>query len=101
MRRPLSLLGLLLVHAMLSPPQTGAAQESTTPDAERLWRDLASDDAAGAYQAIIAMVRTPERTVALIRSRLPAARPPEARQVEQWISDLDSPPNKGAIADFN
>jgi len=91
MRRLLLLVGLLLVLATVSPSQTSPPLESTAPDAERLWRHLASEDAPRAYQAIVVMVRTPERTVALIRGRLPAATPPDARQVKQWINDLDSP----------
>jgi WD40 repeat protein len=58
---------------------------------QALWAELANADAAKAYQAIQKLATAPEQVVPLLRERLRPADPVEARKIEQWVADLDSP----------
>jgi RNA polymerase sigma factor (sigma-70 family) len=52
-----------------------------------LWLDLASEDAARAYQAVCALAAAPRQSVALLRERM---HPTDASQMIRWIAELDS-----------
>jgi WD40 repeat protein len=67
------------------PPQRFAPQELT-----RLWEDLASSDAAQARQAIWKLTGCPAQAVALIQSWLKPAALRDAKQIQRWITDLNS-----------
>jgi Tol biopolymer transport system component len=58
-----------------------------------LWTDLAGDDAAKAYRAIWLLARSPGQSVPFLSKHLPPAgtlEPAQRKQVEQWLTDLDS-----------
>jgi len=59
---------------------------------EALWRDLRSDDAARAYDALWKMVASPDEAIAFLRTRVRARTPVNATQVAQRIAELDSDP---------
>jgi hypothetical protein len=66
------------------------AAEPKAADVERLWEDLAGEDAARAFQAIIKLAGAPGRAVPLLRERLRPAVPADPKKLAQWIADLDS-----------
>jgi RNA polymerase sigma factor (sigma-70 family) len=59
-------------------------------DPESLWKELASDDGALAYEAITRLARSPGRGLPFLQARLQPVPLVEARQVQRWIADLDS-----------
>jgi WD40 repeat protein len=58
-------------------------------DAEPLWADLASEDAARAYRAALALAAAPERTVPLLEKRLASLPAVDLKPVPRLIADLD------------
>ncbi len=74
----------------LARPERGGALGAK--EAERLWADLDSTDAARAYRASRALVATPVQTLALFRKLLrliaPSATPPAT--IARWVRELDS-----------
>jgi tricorn protease-like protein len=58
-------------------------------EADALWTDLGSDDAAKSFRAINLLAAAPAQTVALLRERLPPAPGVDARTA-RLIADLDS-----------
>jgi WD40 repeat protein len=77
------------VSAFATPPQP--------PPVAAAWEDLASPDAARAYQAIWTMVRAPNEALPLLRENLQPVPGPDPKVIEQFIKDLDSP--KFAVRD--
>jgi hypothetical protein len=75
-------------YPALHLPSPDASQSSST--AAILWDDLASPDAAKAYQAIRAMIATPDRTLLYLAERLNPTPAADAKQISAWISKLDS-----------
>ena len=68
----------------------GQLSDPATPkELERLWTDLALEDAARAYAAISSLTARPESAVPLLRERLRRA-DLEPRRISQLIADLDS-----------
>jgi RNA polymerase sigma factor (sigma-70 family) len=67
---------------------TPAAPASNEP--ERLWTDLAADDACKAYRAVHALAASPARTIAYLKQHLRPVPELGARRVAQRIADLDS-----------
>jgi WD40 repeat protein len=57
---------------------------------ERLWVDLASNDASQAYRAVVGLSRAPKQTVPFLKSRLRAVPVVGAERLRQLIADLDS-----------
>jgi WD40 repeat protein len=57
---------------------------------EPLWKDLASDDAAKAYQAILALTAAPKQSVLYLKDHLKPVPPPDPKKVAQLIKDLSS-----------
>lgn len=56
-----------------------------------LWDDLAADDAAKAYRAVWALRDDPPAAVALLRDKLPPARPAaDEKKVRALVADLDA-----------
>lgn len=93
MFRQLSLWVPFLVFAFVSFAQPGPppqAQKAAPQKLDSLWADLAGADAAKAYRAIGALVRTPGETVAFFEKHLRSAVAPDRQKVERWIKDLDS-----------
>jgi WD40 repeat protein len=75
------------VRAKLIPPPSA----TLTPErAEALWTDLASNDAAKAYDAVRALAGDPAAAVTLLRDRLKPAAGPDAERVAKLIADLDA-----------
>jgi RNA polymerase sigma factor (sigma-70 family) len=61
-------------------------------DKDKLWQDLASEDATKAFQAVRELIARPVDAVAILQKgwkRVPRA---TAQQMQKWIEDLDSNP---------
>jgi WD40 repeat protein len=89
MSRPV--LGLLLLVAAWSASASAEAQQAERLDLEALWTDLAGADATVGYQAIWAFAAVPEQSVPFLKERLRPVPPPDRREVEQLLDDLQSP----------
>lgn len=76
-------------------PQTwraGHALKDLAPrDLERLWADLAGEDAAKAYQAVGTLASLPAKAVPFLKGHLRPTPALDAKQVRRLIADLDSP----------
>lgn len=59
-------------------------------DLERLWADLAGEDAAKAHQAVWTLVAVPAKAVPFLKEYLRAAAVLDAKQVQRLIANLDS-----------
>jgi WD40 repeat protein len=70
----------------------GRASATAPSDAELelAWTDLASDDAAAAFRAIRLLADFPERSVPLLRAKLPPATAPDPAVVAKLIAALGS-----------
>ena len=79
------LAGITLLNTMLLLP---TARGGEAGDLEAQWKDLASADAARAYAAIWAFVRTPDKSIAFFEKHLKPATPPERKSVDQLIDEL-------------
>jgi RNA polymerase sigma factor (sigma-70 family) len=81
------------VRGLGQKPRTWPA-ELAAKDLDALWDDLASPDAAQAYQAVWALAAAPRRALPLCRERLlrpPAAKDPELPQrIARLIAELDA-----------
>jgi WD40 repeat protein len=76
------------------PPGIGNApapnQAVKDEDLTRLWRELAGDDASQARSALWTFVGCRDQAVSFLRARLKPTPAVDAKQVQRWISDLDS-----------
>jgi WD40 repeat protein len=70
-------------------------REGTTPPAKltdretaTLWQDLASDNAQTAYRAVWGLAAAPNESLPLLRKQLTPVPLADAKQVQQWLSDL-------------
>ena len=88
MRIHFFLASLLVLYLSSTPAQQPS--EPATKSIEGHWKDLAVQDAAKAYQAIWALIKTPRETVAYMEQHLKPAVAPEPRKVEDLIDDLNS-----------
>jgi hypothetical protein len=60
-------------------------------DLERLWWQLAADDAPRAYLAFWTLVDAPQQAVPFLRQNILWSKSPEAKaQINKWISELES-----------
>jgi RNA polymerase sigma factor (sigma-70 family) len=59
-------------------------------EAERLWTDLAAEDAARAYAAVRKLADAPGPALALLRRNLPPVAPADAERVRRLLRHLDS-----------
>jgi RNA polymerase sigma factor (sigma-70 family) len=65
------------------------AGKSTEQQLEKLWTELAGEDAAASYRALWALSRVPEKVLPLLRQRLKPAVLPKGEQFERLLADLD------------
>jgi WD40 repeat protein len=76
---------------------TGLQQHGRLPllhlnpnELEGSWKDLHSDNAATAYDALWRMVASPQETIGFLRGRLRPRPPVNPEKISRWIADLDS-----------
>jgi len=84
-RAPRCWLLLVCLPLGLHPAVAPAADQ-----VDALWADLASPDAARAYQAILGLIAEPHKSVPLLGSRLRPVQPPEPAWVARLVQDLQS-----------
>jgi RNA polymerase sigma factor (sigma-70 family) len=60
------------------------------PILDALWADLASKDAARAFDALCKLRASPEQAVPLLKGRLRPAAPPDAKRLARLLADLQS-----------
>jgi WD40 repeat protein len=84
--------GLVWDMTMRSQGTVAPGRPGTGAELDRLWNDLASEDAA-AYRAVCTLANSadPVVTLAFLRDRLRADPGPRADDLIGWIADLDSP----------
>ncbi|HTU90359.1 MAG TPA: sigma-70 family RNA polymerase sigma factor [Gemmataceae bacterium] len=70
-------------------PATQQKYKLSSADLERIWNELAGDDAARAYRALGMLIADPERAVPFLRERLQPVKE-DAPRIRQLIADLDS-----------
>jgi WD40 repeat protein/beta-lactamase regulating signal transducer with metallopeptidase domain len=58
--------------------------------ADTLWADLAGEDAGKALKAVLGLSGDPKHAVPVLAERLKPAAPIDAKQLEQWMADLES-----------
>src|SRR5205085_9416625 len=62
-------------------------------DLQSLWKDLASEDAAKAYQVMITLLLAPNQAITYFQAHLQPAEvadPQQAKRVDQLVNDLNS-----------
>lgn len=74
----------------LAKPGGPAIVDLDAERAQALWQELASDDAAKAFEAILALSAAPNQAVPLIREHLPPIQAPDPKAVPQLLADLDN-----------
>jgi hypothetical protein len=68
-----------------------SAAKGLSPDhLNRLWADLAGDDAAKAYDAMCALAANPAQSVPFLKKRLPPCPKADKKRVRTLIADLES-----------
>jgi hypothetical protein len=77
----------LAMAASRSQPRVDATEQLLAG----LWAELAADDAARAYAAILKLAETPKLTLRLVRERLRPAADADPNRIAQFIVDLDDP----------
>jgi WD40 repeat protein len=69
----------------------GAARPQTADlNAETRWKELASDNAGAAFEAVHALAGAPEKAVAFLKENLHPAAVAEPEKIQQLIAELDS-----------
>lgn len=68
-----------------------AVKDLDARDLERLWVDLAGEDAAKAHQAVGTLAAVPTKAVPFLKDHLRPTAALDAKQVQGLIADLDSP----------
>lgn len=74
---------------LAAPRPAGPALPGARLDA--LWTDLAADDAAQAYRAVIDLAAAPEQAVPLLYRKLAPVAPVVPERLQQLLADLDAP----------
>jgi WD40 repeat protein len=69
-------------------PKTPAADPGDK-ERDRLWDDLQSKDGAKAYQALLALLGSPDKATSLIKGRVPPEAKPDPKRVRSLLADLD------------
>jgi WD40 repeat protein len=84
--------GTLLVWDLTPepPPAAGPAKALGGKELDRLWSDLAAEDAGRAHRAIAALTATPEEAVPFLAKQLRPVTAPDPEQVRRLLADLDS-----------
>src|SRR5262249_43283764 len=78
-------------------PRGAAATKLDRKQLDRLWADLAGEDAARAHRAVGELTAAPGASAALLKEMLKPTAPPDKDQVSMLIANLDS--NKFADRD--
>ena len=73
-----------------SPRQPNKSRELSTKEWEALWGDLASEDAARAFNAMKELHTTPGQTMQLLRSHLRPIPLADTPRVKRLLADLDA-----------
>jgi WD40 repeat protein len=81
----------LLFVLLPAGPLAGQGPAPKADRLEALWADLASPDAARAYQAILALTAAPARSVPLLKARLRPVPTPDPKRLARLLKDLQSP----------
>jgi len=87
-------LAVALGLVVTAPAAQPAAQKDTKlspKDLQKLWEDLASEDAAKAYRTIFAFVNSPKESVPFFKQRLKPVVAPGPGVLDRLIADLGSP----------
>jgi hypothetical protein len=71
-------------------PQRHAGERLSQAELDRLWSELASEDAARAYQAMGTLRSRPEQAIAFLKEQLHPPAPPSDEQIAGWVSALNS-----------
>jgi hypothetical protein len=71
-------------------PESARAKDLSAEGLDRLWVDLAGEDAARAYRAIVALAAAPAKAAPFLKSRLRPAPEPDAKRTQRLLADLDS-----------
>jgi hypothetical protein len=74
----------------VTQPERAPAGALSDKALQRLWEDLAAEDAPRAWQAVCLLASSPGVSVPFLRGQLRPAAGPDARQVARLIADLDS-----------
>jgi hypothetical protein len=67
-----------------------AGKDLAGRDLERLWADLAGEDAAKAHRAVATLTAVPAKALPLLKDHLRAVDVLEGKHLQRLISDLDS-----------
>jgi hypothetical protein len=62
----------------------------TAESAAELWKDVSSEDAPRAWQAILTLAASPKEAVPFVQKQLKPTAAPDAKQIAKWIADLDA-----------
>jgi hypothetical protein len=76
----------LLVWDLAGNPLTDDSPKAL----EKLWGDLAVEDAAQAYRAVQTLAQAPEKTIAFFKKHVCPAREVDVEQMARLMKDLDS-----------
>ncbi|HYV36257.1 MAG TPA: hypothetical protein VE988_11170, partial [Gemmataceae bacterium] len=81
---------LLWDVAEITKPVAGDKVTVTAKEMETLWTDLASTDAAKAYQSINALASAPAVSVPFLKTKLKPIAPADPKVLQQLLEDLNS-----------
>ena len=65
------------------------AARAVSVKTEALWQQLGQADAKQSHQALLALAKTPQETVALLKAHLKPVAPADPAQLAQRLKDLD------------
>jgi hypothetical protein len=74
----------------LAPPAPARSDELAAKALDEAWADLASQDAARAYRAVVALSAVPKQAAALLGERVKPATGPDPKELRRRIAELDS-----------
>jgi hypothetical protein len=84
-------------HERPAPPPWTAAQKS------KVWEDLLGSEAKAGFEAIRALIQSPDSAIALLRGRVKPVEPVNAAKLKQLLRDLDGDDfeaRQGALAEL-
>jgi hypothetical protein len=70
-------------------PRRGRSAGLTHVELERLWSDLADEDAARAYQAMVQLLAAPEQALPFLAERVQATPAGSIARLQRLVADLD------------
>jgi WD40 repeat protein len=80
----------VLVWDLTAGSSIDPSKDFTAEQLDGLWRDLAGDDAAKAYQSIWELASLPKRSLPFLNARLRPIPIPDVKRISQLLADLDS-----------